>query len=263
MRLISMSARSHLKSKELPLREYMQTISSLLAQIQQHAPHWQNPLLNPLHDGPHNPLVIIIGSQRGLCGNFNTTLFHFFQKTIAKAPHAGGVIPVIPIGKKAVIYCENNPLFKIIKSYPELHAKKIEAISQELTQLLESQQPAFTHVTIFSNTLKTFFVQKPQETPLIPLSLKTEEKSPNTNPIDYEWEQSPTSLLDQLARQTILINLHYLLFESLLAEHAARFISMDNATRNAQTLLEETTLHYNKLRQAKITKELTELVSSM
>ena len=111
--------------------------------------------------------------------------------------------------------------------------------------------------------LKTFFVQKPQEAPLIPLTLKAEQELSNNQSIDYEWEQSPTSLLDELARQTILINLHYLLFESLLAEHAARFISMDNATRNAQALLEETKLQYNKLRQAKITKELTELVSSM
>ena len=66
-----------------------------------------------------------------------------------------------------------------------------------------------------------------------------------------------------MARSTIESELHYLLFESLLAEHAARFISMDTATRNAQTLLEETQLQYNKLRQAKITKELTELVSNI
>jgi F-type H+-transporting ATPase subunit gamma len=52
------------------------------------------------------------------------------------------------------------------------------------------------------------------------------------------------------------------LFQSLLAEHAARFISMDTATRNANSLLETTRLEYNKLRQAKITKELTELVGS-
>jgi F-type H+-transporting ATPase subunit gamma len=65
-----------------------------------------------------------------------------------------------------------------------------------------------------------------------------------------------------LAQQYLEAELQSLLYESLLAEHAARFISMDNATRNAEKLLEETKSDYNKLRQAKITKELTELTSS-
>ena len=109
---------------------------------------------------------------------------------------------------------------------------------------------------VLSNQLKTFFIQKPHNTQLIPFISNPEaSQSPATHD-QYQWDQSPADLLDQLARSTIESELHYLLFESLLAEHAARFISMDNATRNAQTLLEDTQLQYNKLRQAKIPKNL-------
>ena len=262
MRLISMSSRSRLKSKEDPLREYIQTSAQLLEKIKIHAPDWKNPIINPPSDAPGNPLIILIGSQRGLCGNFNTTLFHFFEKSVL-TDHKKGTIQIIPIGKKAINYAEDNPLFSIIASFPELNAKTISSIAHDLLELLIKNEPKFTQVSVFSNKLKTFFIQKPHETKLIPFSHEGEHYNNNANGENYYWEQSPNELLDMLAYQTIEIHLHYLLFQSLLAEHAARFISMDNATRNAQTLLEDTQLQYNKLRQAKITKELTELVSSM
>jgi F-type H+-transporting ATPase subunit gamma len=78
----------------------------------------------------------------------------------------------------------------------------------------------------------------------------------------YTWEQNPSDILDDLALQYLTATMYRLLFQSLLAEQAARFISMDNATRNAKQLLEDTQLQYNKLRQAKITRELTELSAS-
>lgn len=264
MRLISMSARSRLKSKEDPLREYMKNSAQLLNRIKAHAPDWQNPVINPGENAPHNPLVILIGSQRGLCGNFNTTLFHFFESEIIKKPHKkGGVVQIIPVGKKAINYIDENPNYSIITSFPELTAKTLNAISHEILELLLRREPKFTNVVVFSNELKTFFVQKPRETVLVPFTIEQENTAEPLSKDDYLWEQSPNDLLDQLAYQTLEVQLHYLLFESLLAEHAARFISMDNATRNAQSLLEETQLQYNKLRQAKITKELTELVSNI
>lgn len=264
MRLISMSSRSRLKSKEDPLREYIKTSAQLLDRIKAHAPDWQNPIVSPGQSIPHNPLIILIGSQRGLCGNFNTTLFHFFEKEVLKKPHKkGGVIQIIPVGKKAVQYIDDNPNYAVIARFSELTAKTIGSISHEILELLVHHDPKFTDVVVFSNQLKTFFVQKPHETVLIPFVAEQEKTTEPANKEDYLWQQSPNDLLDQLAYQTLEVQLHYLLFESLLAEHAARFISMDNATRNAQTLLEETQLQYNKLRQAKITKELTELVSNI
>ncbi len=265
MRLISMSSRSRLKSKEDPLREYIKASTQILLHIKAHAPDWSSPLVNPGPETPHNPLVILIGSQRGLCGNFNTVLFLFFEKMVALKPHLpGGTIPIIPVGKKAVQYVDDNPLCTSVAQYPELNAKTLPIIAHNILELLLKNNPPFTNVSVLSNVLKTFFVQKPEETILIPfMQTKIDTVQATSRQEDFYWEQSPHQLLDQLVYQTLETQLHYLLFESLLAEHAARFISMDNATRNAQSLMEENQLQYNKLRQTKITKELAELVSSL
>lgn len=77
------------------------------------------------------------------------------------------------------------------------------------------------------------------------------------------WKQPPQSIIKDLAYLYLTAKLHTILFQSLLAEQAARFLSMDNSTRNAEGLLELSKIQYNKLRQAKITKEINELVSSM
>jgi len=79
----------------------------------------------------------------------------------------------------------------------------------------------------------------------------------------YYWEQEPAEVLNSLVITYLEARIEQLLFQSLLAEHAARFVSMDSSTRNAKNLLDATKLQYNKLRQAKITKELTELTGSL
>lgn len=259
MRLISMSSRSRLKSKEDALTDYMATSQQFFERIQKFAPDWQSPLT--VSSDQKNPLIILIGSQRGLCGNFNTVLFHFFEKSISK-PENNGKIQIIVVGKKAINYVHDNSVFNVVAQFPDLHAKTIGSIASQILHILMKNPTQFNPVTVFSNRLKTFFIQKPHEQVLIPFSPLANNTQTNST-AEYYWEQNPKELLDQLAYQTIEAQLYYLIFESLLAEHAARFISMDNATRNAQTLLEDNLLQYNKLRQAKITKELTELVSSM
>jgi F-type H+-transporting ATPase subunit gamma len=263
MRLISMSSRSRLKNKEEPLQEYIKASSELLNLLRISAPTWTNAVMHPIINESDNPLVILIGSQRGLCGNFNSTLFHFFEKVYVKSKRHNS-IKIIPVGKKAIQYAENNPLYTIIESFPNLHAKTLPLIARDILEFLAKQEPKFTTVIVFSNKLKTFFIQKPYETVLIPL-IDQKEYDLNKPELleEYYWQQSPQELLEMLSYQVLEAHIQYLLFQSLLAEHAARFISMDNATRNAQKLLEETQLQYNKLRQAKITKELTELVSSI
>ena len=122
--------------------------------------------------------------------------------------------------------------------------------------------PAFTSVTIISNTFKSFFVQKPTITQLIPFDQKKIIALVEPPAEGYLWDEQPDKILDKLAAHYIEAQLQHLVFQSLLSEHAARFISMDNSTRNANSLLETTKLEYNKLRQAKITTEITELSGS-
>jgi len=259
MRIISMSSHSRLKIKQEPLSEYLNALTLLLAKVQQATPSWKNERLMPTQE-KHNTLYILIGSQKGLCGNFNTQLFKFFDHHVESSlsPH----YRFIAIGKKATDYISLNRHKRIIQTFPLLTTHNFLSIAHKISQFIMATTTAYTEVIIFSNTFKSFFVQKPTMTSLIPFDQKKISALVEPPAEGYLWDEKPHEILDKLASHYIEVQLHQLLFQSLLAEQAARFISMDNSTRNANTLLETTKLEYNKLRQAKITTEITELSSS-
>ena len=260
MRLISMSAHSQLKNKQDPLTHYMKQFSALFTKVQASAPDWTNQIINP-QNIPANRLIILVGSQKGLCGSFNALLFQFFNQHIEKE------LPkmdtrMIAIGKKAVDFAQEIKQYPLLATYEKFTTSNLFSIAQELITTI-TEKPLYTSVLVFSNQFQSFFIQKPQVSSLIPFAPQEQLQADAAAPVEgYLWEHPPRELLDSLVPQYLESRMQYLLFQSLLAEHAARFLSMDNSTRNANNLLEGTQLEYNKLRQAKITKELTELAGS-
>lgn len=258
MRLISMSAHSRLKMKHDTINLYKKSLSALFYKVSLSAPQWHNTVAQPPAKSPAALLVILIGSQKGLCGNFNTALFSRFQHIINE--HTNYSINIIAIGKKATDYCENNYGPLVIQTHNQFSARSLFTTTQSIVHTIMHHYPAYTKVIIVHNVLHNFFHQKPYVTPLIPFDRNTGIENQAIE--EYTWEQDPEDILNCLLDQYLHIQIQYALFQSLLAEHAARFISMDNATRNAEQLLDHSKLMYNKLRQTKITKELTELSSS-
>lgn len=280
MRLISMSTHSRLRSKQEPLRNYRIGINQLFAKVLPFAPDWTNETMSP--EAHETTLFILVGSQKGLCGVFNTHLFTKFIHTVEE--DTSKHFHTVAIGKKIVESYLSHFKEKPILSFEDFSHRNMSSIASAIIELIVQAPNPFSRVVMVSNEFTGFFIQRPRETVIIPFSFseqveslfqnkpksdmisslkKESELKHSPSPIEgYLWYQEPKAILDLLAQQYIEAELQSLLFESLLAEHAARFISMDNATRNAETLLEETKADYNKLRQAKITKELTELSSS-
>lgn len=261
MRLVSMSAHSRLKRKQDTIIRYIESIEQLFGKIYRVDARWQSPILNPIQTTNVKKLIILVGSQKGLCGNFNSNLLYFFESH--NASQANQSFDIIIIGKKIADYIKKLKHTAIITTYDTFNLNNLFIIAQEISDTIITASPLYQEVILLSNQLKGFFVQKPQESRLIPFAPSenaTAMASIATD--DFVWEHKPAELLDHVAQQYLEAQIQYLLFQSLYAEQAARFISMDNATRNADNLLESTRLTYNKLRQAKITKELTELTSS-
>jgi F-type H+-transporting ATPase subunit gamma len=259
MRLIAMSAHSRLKRKEADLKHYIDTINILFSKVYKLQQDWHNPIMKPKSN--HTKiLVILVGSQKGLCGTFNTNLFTYFTQQMAR--HAESTFDSIAIGKKAIDFLNRNHThIQVISAYNNFSIRTIFTISQTIADLIIHAPTPYSSVIMFSNDLKSFFIQKPIRTNLIPLVAATSDVLAPTE--GYLWEQEPTVVLDTLAHHYLEAHIQHLLFTSLYAEQAARFLSMDNATRNAVSLLENSKILYNKLRQAKITKELTELTGSL
>ena len=255
MRLISMSTHTKLKNKKDIIDNYSDEIIKLFSKIKKFDKTWQNPFLNPQDTTKGKILIILIGSQKGLCGNFNTNLFYLFEKNLRELKKQD--IEIISIGKKASEYLKIKKI-KTKTNFDEFTPKKIISIANSINDIIINTDLPYRGVVCYSSFSKSFFIQKQKKSVIIPLTIEE-----NNVDIKYSeellWEQKPQEILDFLSKLNLNITLQKILIQSLIAEQAARFIAMDNSTRNAESLLESSYLSYNKARQAKITKELTDL----
>ena len=266
MRLISRSFHTKLNKQRDPLSHYQNELCTILQYVKPLCPTWAPSILGeneitspsrffPTADTPKRELFIIIGSQKGLCGNFNRGIFYWIDTHRSALINSSNT--VICAGKKAEEYLTKQAI-SIFRTYPEIKLSKIGLTTHEIIETFMNSRDFYTNVTVISNSSQNFFSYKTHTRELIPfIGCAAAHNEPEHQ--NYIWEHNPEQVLDLLARNILKTSLHTAIFESLHAEQSARFISMDNATRNANTFLDAMKLQYNKARQAKITKELTEL----
>ncbi len=203
---------------------------------------------------------VVITSDKGLAGAFNSNLLSrahaFFEE---KAQDAR--VNLVLIGKKAVTFFKKSPF-----SIDRVHTEQIQKLSQEglkdLAQFLMrlyvfSQTDA---VYVVYNEFKSILSPKISITRLLPIS-SPEGRIGEEFPPD--WEPGSVALLEALLPLYVESQIRHFFFESEAAEHAARMMAMDNATKNAEDLIDDLTLVMNKIRQASITKELLEIMTAV
>lgn len=254
MQLIARSAHSRLKTKRLPLEVHLATLDTIFHTLESQSDKWNNKIARPIKRSTDRNLIILIGSQRGLCGSFNSMLMHIYNNHIHTFDTK--TIEVMVVGNKTVELIRESAFTQTVRSFQLFDEKHIDTIAQEITRHIISVKIPYNTVTIIHNKPKTFFVQKPVTTTVIPFAYKPEHAE---GAQDFVWYTKPENLLNSLVPLMIEGVLSLVLFESLLSEQAARFIAMDVSTRNAQKLLATLQLQYNKLRQMHITQELIEL----
>lgn len=257
MRLISMSTHSRLRNKKAVLEEYKNELAALLNKIII-SKDLQTKDFGKNKDN-QKKLIILVGSQKGLCGVFNNHLFSFFEQEIKKMDT--DTFDFISIGKKAVDFLSDD-FGSVIMHFNEFSFKTLPRITKTIVDFILSEKNFYSQVTVFSNWPKTFFAQKSQATPIFPFNIKKEEQPQKETAEEFLWEQPKEKLIEYLKKRHIYLELYTLLLQSLIAEQAARFVAMDSSTRNAKNVLEEMLLVYNKTRQANITRELTDLAGS-
>lgn len=243
MRLIAMSTHSRVRQQQEQLIYYRDTLAQFLSK----SLSGLSDLVTEQDNG--STLVILIGSQKGLCGAFNTALYKYFLM------HKPAEYKLIVLGKQMHNLVQKTEA--IGRFYDIFSLNNYIDVAQELCTLEPLTQ--YHKVLIFYQEQKTFFLQRPTIKQLWPLA--TPSQSDVQDPISFE--EKADILYHKLLSQYISIELKALFLHSLLAEQAGRFLSMDSATRNADTLLNTMKLDYNKLRQAQITRELTDLSGSM
>ena len=207
-------------------------------------------------------LCVVMTSDRGLCGGFNTNIIKkakiFFQKILDE----GKTLKIITVGSKGFdqlkrVYGDNiieRISFKDSKNVNYFDADKVGKIVIE-----KFEKKEFDVCTIFYNQFKNVITQIPQEQQIIPLN--TSEKAENSSEDNYEFEPEEDEILSNLLPKNISTQIFKAMLENSASEQGSRMSAMDNATRNAGEMVDKLTIEYNRSRQAAITKELIEIIS--
>jgi len=207
-------------------------------------------------------LCIVMTSDRGLCGGFNTNIIKkaksYFQKILDEEKS----LKIITVGSKGYdqlkrIYKDNiieKISFKDSKNVNYFDADKVGKIIVD-----KFEKKEFDVCTIFYNQFKNVITQIPQEQQIIPL--EASESEGNSSEDNYEFEPEEDEILSNLLPKNISTQIFKAMLENSASEQGSRMSAMDNATRNAGEMVDKLTIEYNRSRQAAITKELIEIIS--
>jgi len=220
-------------------------------------------------------LCLVISSDKGLCGAFNSNLFEE-SSTFLEEKKKDTEVKLLLIGKKAIHHFSKNS-FPVDRSYEkEIHTftdEDLDGLAQHLIQLfiLNRMDAVYAIYNEFKSILSPKITVS-QILPIIPeevilsceVPLRTRLQSKLTDPpIGLEWDPGIMPFLETLLPFYVKEQIRHVYFESVAAEHAARMIAMDNASNNAGELINELTLVLNKIRQAMITIELLEIMTAV
>jgi len=253
MRLISMSSHSKLKKQSESLQRFRAEVKPLLCSLTASNPKPSNEL-----PAKYKNLFIIFAAEKGLCGAFNSAMFTYFNHHLT--PEALQNSHIICVGKKAIDYLQSRNIEPIAK-FDKVLPNKLEKIAQDLYEQVVKIHENYESVICLSSHPKTFFAQEAQTTTIIPIQQDPCDLENIVSLSDYEWVQDQKSVKACMFAILLKTNILLILTNSMLSEQSARFLSMDSATRSAEDLLKSMKLAFNKLRQAKITRELIELIS--
>jgi F-type H+-transporting ATPase subunit gamma len=203
---------------------------------------------------------VVLTSDKGLAGAFNSNLLAealaFFQEKAQDAQ-----VNLVLIGRKAVNFFKRHP-FHVDRSYSEqvqnIDQSSLKDMAQFLIRLYVFSQTDAVYVVY--NEFKSILAPRITVARLLPLIPPESQEEEELLP---DWEPESSVLLEALLPLYVEEQIQHFFFESDAAEHAARMMAMDNATKNAEELVGDLTLDMNKIRQASITKELLEIMTAV
>lgn len=213
--------------------------------------------------------LVVISSNSSLCGAFNANIIKEFLKTAEEYKQKGVVVEVFPIGKK-IAQAVQKAGYKFQSDNSDVleHPEYIKAYNIAENFMQRFVNGEIDKVCIISQHFVNTSKQEICNNTILPISLddsansKATAKSSNKGrQLDYIVEPSPASIISSLIPATLHMQIFSAILDSLAAEHASRVVAMQVATDNADDLIEQLTLTYNKTRQQAITSELLDMAS--
>ena len=258
MRMVAGAKLRRAEQAVLAARPYSDQMRDTLAEVARAQRDAQHPLLVP-HAELRRVEVLVVSSDRGLCGAFNANVIKHADRVVRERARQGQQPYLTCAGRKA------GDFFR--KRRPDalrgLHAHdgwvsyaKAAVIAREVAARYVGGES--DEVLLVYNEFVNAMTQRPREVRLLPFAPPAVE---GERPLPFEIEPSPERLLEVLVPKAVEVEVYRALLESQSGEHAARMTAMESATRNTEDLISSLTLKFNRARQAAITKELVEIVS--
>ncbi|RVU36672.1 F0F1 ATP synthase subunit gamma [Hwanghaeella grinnelliae] len=212
-------------------------------------------------------LLVIVTSDRGLCGGFNGSIIRAVRRRIIELQADGKTVKLLIIGRKGVGLLRREFRDLFVEVYEEL-AKPIPTfegaatVADKVTTMFEAGE--FDVCTVYYNKFVSALTQVVTPLQLIPFAVpEGEEEQPTVGGAQaiYEFEPEEEKILAALLPKNLSTQIYRAMLESFAGEQGARMTAMDNATRNAGDMINSLSITYNRTRQAQITKELIEIIS--
>lgn len=211
-------------------------------------------------------LLVVVSSDRGLCGAFNGTIVREAKRQIVRLQSEGKTVKVLTVGRKGRDQLRRDFSSVIVESYEDVGRRRLafsdaDMVATKVLAMFEAGQ--FDVCSIIFNKFKSAISQIVTVQQLIPFALpvSAQAEAPEEIRAIYEFEPDEEQILAELLPRNLSIQIYRSLLESAASEQGARMTAMDNATRNAGDMINKLTITYNRTRQAYITKELIEIIS--
>ncbi len=204
--------------------------------------------------------LILITADRGLAGAFNSNIIKMAEDFVRQKEEKGKRVFMILIGRKGVQYFERRN-YNIIKKYDEVFRKEVNfGVAKEVSEIVRSryENEETDSVYLLNNEMVTRANYKPILRKFLPFEMPEGEEIPGI----YNFEIEQGEVLSAVMNLYLNYQIYRAMVESNASEHFARMVAMDNATRNADELVKEWTMIFNKARQESITLELMDIVGA-
>jgi F-type H+-transporting ATPase subunit gamma len=260
MKMVAAARLRRAQDRLIGARPYAKLIGEVLASVVARTGPDAHPLLSVREE--KRVIVVVVAGDRGLAGAFNTNVQRATNALLASHPQWTEV-RLLPVGKKAVEFWRRRRYPLTEQTYAGIFGNLQYAQAREIAGFLASEFLAdrIDAAYVVVNEFRSVLSQVVQTKRVLPLSAEGRPSEAKGPPTEYLFEPDPKTILAWLLPRYLEFTIFRALLESAAAEMGAKMTAMDSATKNAGELIDRLTLTYNRARQARITKELIEIVS--
>jgi F-type H+-transporting ATPase subunit gamma len=258
MKMVSAAKLRRAQENVVAARPYAKKLGEVLQALSANLEGDLHPLLEKRE--AKKLLLIVLTSDRGLCGGFNTNLCKAADRYIKEKSDSYEQISVMTVGRKGYEFLKSR--YTVYKNFSNVLAKPSYQTAAMLAQEVIDGFVAgeYDQVELLYNSFRTVMTQDITFQQMLPVEPEAKSAAEET-PVEFIYEPSVGELLAEILPKNIEVQIFKAMLETVAGEHGARMTAMDSASKNANEMIGKLTLQYNRARQAAITTELMEIIS--